>query len=464
MAALADHEMMRNQTATFSGGTGAVPARPGWTPNPRRLAALAVVATGLLLGGGCGKSNEPKITGNRSAGPVTLACAWQSGYSYLLRMDTEIVTETEAANPQNSDRHRVTFSQECLVRVKNAPRGGNLDLEVEITVLEMERAKNEGVVLTFNSERGGESVDDMGYIPVLKKLVGGRLRFSISPSGKVVRFEGIPEWLNNALGSKSTTRSPTTARVKTLIQNPPGPPGGRGTPAPVEVLSQDITSERVQFVPGPRATNVPSVLLANTGRVFTATGRVFTAVPPNMSRPASTAPSGAADTVARTLRGFFNNELFRTMLEFHFLPTAPVRVGDEWKEQGDTPISGRSSRVKYNAQCTFRGWQVRGGTNCARIDAVGKATVPTPPGNAARKGGSKSGLDGTVWINTDLSFPAATILDKESALPGDTNTRRVGTNSVTTTSGPKYVREYVSVTLLKATPPEAAAASAESSP
>jgi len=344
------------------------------------------------------------------------------------------------------------------VRVANSPRGSNLDLEVEVTALEMERAKNEGVVLTFNSDSGGETVDDMGYVPVLKKMVGGRLRFSLSPSGKVVKFEGIPEWLNNALGPKAAPRPSTAPRVKTVIQQ--NPPGSSSNPPPVELVRGDVASGRVPVLPGPFATNAARGPAGSTNRIFTSFP------PPNVSRTATmtTTPSGGADTVARTLRGFFNNELFRTMLEFHFLPSAPVRIGDEWKEQGDTPISGRSSRVKYNAQCTFKGWQQRGTTNCARIDAMGKASVPMPPGKTSGKSGLKSGLDGNVWVDTALAFPKSTVLDKEFALPGDTNTRRVGTNSVTTTSGPKYVREYVTITLLKATPPETPAASVESSP
>jgi len=87
-----------------------------------------------------------------------------------------------------------------------------------------------------------------------------------------------------------------------------------------------------------------------------------------------------------------------------------------------------------------------------------------PQAKTSRKADRKSGLDGTVWVNTDLSFPAATVLDKESVFPGDTNTRLVGTNSVTTTNGPKYMRQHVIITLLKATPPETPAASADSSP
>jgi len=437
VATLADHEMMRNQTAAFSGGTTAVPSRIGRAPGFPELAALAALAAGLLLSAGCGKRGEAKITGSRSAAPVSLACAWQPGYAYHLRLDTEIVTEIEGTDPQNSGRHRVTYGQECLVRVTNSARGGNLELEVEITSLEMERAKNEGVALSFNSEQGGESVDDAGYVPVLKKMVGGRLRFSVSPGGKLVKFEGIPEWLNNALGAKSTSRSTTTSRVKTLIQQ--NPPGSPGNPPPPGVLTEDIAIPRAAFSPGAPATNASG-----------AAGRTFTAVPANPSRQ----PSGGGDIVPRTLRGFFNAELFRTLLEFHFLPSASVRVGDEWKEQGDTSITSRNNRVKYDAQCTFTGWQQHGGTNCARIDALGKSAAQTPPGSAARKSGRKSGLDGKVWVNTDLSFPATTVLDKEAVLPGDTNTRVVGTNSVTTTTGPKYVREHVTITLLKATPPE----------
>jgi hypothetical protein len=439
--------MMRNQTATFSGGTAAVPARIGRAPGPAGIAAFAALAASLLLSAGCGKSGEPKITGSRSAAPVSLACAWQPGYAYHLRLDTEIVTETGGTDSRKNDRHRVTYGQECLVRVTNSPRGGNLELEVEVTSLEMERAKNEGVVLSFDSAQGGETVDEFDYVPVLKKMVGGRLRFSVSPGGKLVKFDGVSEWLNNALGSKSTNRSPPTARVKTLIQQ--NPPASPGRPPPAEALSEGVAIRQLEPLPGPLATNP-----------LGAAGRVFTAVPANPARP----PSGNGDTVARTLRGFFNNDLFRTFLEFHFLPAAPVRVGDEWKEQGDTPITSRNNRIKYDAKCTFTGWQQHAGTNCARIDAVGKSAVQTPPGKSSNKSGRKSGLDGTVWVNTDLAFPKTTVLDKESVLPGDTNTRLVGTNSVTTTTGPKYIRERVTITLLKATPPETPAANAETSP
>lgn len=445
---------MRNQTPAFSGNTAATPARTGRVFGPLGLAGLSAA---LLLGAGCGKNGgESKITGSRSAAPVSLACSWQPGYTYHLRLDTEILTESDNSDPQNAGVHRVTYGQECIVRVAKAPRGNNLDLEVEVTTVEMERAKNEGVALSFNSDQGGETIDDLGYIPVLKRLVGGRLRFSISPTGKVVRFDGIPEWLNNALGPKAVNRPTTSTRVKTLIQQPPPGSSGSPTPVPAEVLTEDFTVRRAEFGPGVPATNQP--------RFMVVTNRSFSPPPALAARPPTLSVSGGADTVARTLRGFYNTDLFRMLLEFRFLPAAPVRVGDEWKEQGDTPITGRSTRVKYDAQCTFTGWQQHAGTNCARIDAVGKTVPPTLPGKASRKSGRKSGVDGKVWVNTDLGFPVTTVLDKESVLPADTNTRVVGTNSVTTTSGPKYARQHVTITLLKAIPPEAPAPSADASP
>src|SRR6266511_2847891 len=255
VAALADHEMMRNQTAAFSGGTAAVPARIGRAAGLVGMLVFAALAAGLLLSAGCGKRGEQKITGSRSAAPVSLACAWQPGYAYHLRLDTEIVTETGGTDAREIDRHRVTYGQECLVRVTNSPRGGNLELEVEVTSLEMERAKNEGVALSFNSEQGGETIDDFGYVPVLKKMVGGHLRFSVSPGGKLVKFDGISEWLNNALGDKSAIRLTPAARVKTLIQqNPPGLPG---RPPSAEILNEELAFRRAEFAPGPPATNAP---------------------------------------------------------------------------------------------------------------------------------------------------------------------------------------------------------------
>ena len=56
------------------------------------------------------------------------------------------------------------------------------------TIMAMERSKGGQVALSFDSDQGGETADDHGYIPVLSNLVSGRLHFLLSPEGRMLRF------------------------------------------------------------------------------------------------------------------------------------------------------------------------------------------------------------------------------------------------------------------------------------
>jgi len=209
---------------------------------------------------------------------------------------------------------------------------------MEILSLAMERAKGGQVPLSFDSEQGGEASDDHGYIPVLKNMVGGHLQFLLSPDGKMMRANGIPEWLARALGD-----SPARAN------------------GPKTVMKRSLMTNSAPSNAGPSA---PAIGVQQTG---------VTATSPAGNRRSS---------VASTLRGFFSTDLFRQMLEFNFLPSAPVHVGEEWKSQGDIPINGHG-RPPYNAIGKFEGWQPHGETNCARIAVRGHLRSPGAPPPAA---------------------------------------------------------------------------------
>jgi len=425
--------------------------RTGPAPLLLWLIAFGALAAALVLSTGCSRRGEPPITGKSGDASINLSCLWKPGYSYRIRLETEITTDTDLLDLRGPGVHRVSFAQECLIKVTNSPRGDTLNLDLEITSLEMERAKGDAVALSFNSAQGGETIDEHGYIPVLKKMIGGHLRFTVSSGGRVMNTLGLGEWVEQALGippgsrvvrtNSVTKRLPAGPAPSVVIEDIPGPPGATQDPpvvvtAPVEI--RDATKKIV---------------------------RIATPVPPGAPAPAGSPMSSpsVANDVSRTVRGFFTPDLFRTLLEFHFVPPAPVRVGEEWKESGDTPITGRISRIKYEATCKFAGWQQQHGTNCARINALGKRVTKSPPAIPPASPGvkgsgkvapeTKTGLDGTVWINKDLGFPVSTLLDKESAFPGDTSTRLVGTNRVTTTGAPKFIRERVTITLLEVTPP-----------
>ena len=180
--------------------------------------------------------------------------------------------------------------------------------------------------------------------------------------------------------------------------------------------------------------------------------RALTAPPP---RGPSNNRSGPA---ASAIRKFFSADLFRQMIEFSFVPPNPVRVGEEWKARGDTPITGRG-RFTYDATGKFDGWQQHGQTNCARISIRGN--VHSQSGSPPASGATKETLKGTLWVEPHLSFPITSTFDSQISLTNQTTVRRIGTNSVPIKVPPKLVRQNVTLTLVDVTPLQELAAEAK---
>jgi hypothetical protein len=360
----------------------------------------------LALAAGCSKRSEPKITGSSSAPPVSLQCLWQPGYTYHLRLEMSQITDLEKPEANDASQHLVLCEQECLIKVTSGARGA-LVLDMEILSLAMERAKSGQRALSFDSTHDAEWIDESGYIPVMKKLVGGHLKFQVSSNGNVLRADGISPWLDAAL------------RERTAM-----------------MAAADLASGN------------PSASKKTTIRTVRTTNGVVTTT--NISS------SGNIGPVASTLRSFFTQDHFKQMLEFPFLPPNPVRVGDRWTTAGDTPISTRG-RHRFTAAAKFDGWQMHASTNCARVSVEGKlANAYLPPGRKA--GAQDNSLKATVWISRDAAFPAGMVLDKEIWTAPSSNNSPSGTNQITAANPPKNVRQRVTTRLLSVQPAEAVTA------
>jgi hypothetical protein len=387
----------------------------------------------LVAGAGCSRSGEAKITGSSSAAPVSLQCYWQAGNTYRVRLEMTQIIDLERPEPNESSQHLVAYEQESLIRVTDGNRSGTLNLDMEIVALGMERANAGKKALAFDSEQGGETIDELGFIPVLKKLVGGHLRFQVSSNGNVLRADGISEWLDRALRTTNAVALAVTAPAEELTVTdtgavptgipPPGnpPPGASGVnpPANVRVIRQK----------GRTTTTT-------TGGVTTTGGKV-----------------------GSTLRSFFTQDQFKQMLEFPFLPPGPVRVGETWVAHGDTSVSTRG-RYPYDASCKFDGWQMHSGTNCARISVEGNVNGGGA-GPDLKTSKKPKTLHANMWINTELQFPVKLIIEKQLGISADTTTRMNGTNRVVTPQPGRVVQQRVATTLLWAAPTSTAAAAAD---
>jgi hypothetical protein len=401
-----------------------------------------VLLCSLIGFAGCSKKkSEPRIFGKASDPPVSLQCAWKPGNRYHLRLEMAVLTEAPGADPQIDDTglHQVNFAQEYFITATNLANGDKTGLDMEIVSLAMERSRAGQVALSFDSDQGGESADDIGYVPVLKNLVGGHLHFLLSPEGKVIRTVGLNEWLAAALGEAPGVAGPPKKRVS------------RSNTTNVINVTNVAPASAGGFLTNVLA-NLPQMATQITARILKG--------PPGAMGP----QTRIRGTVANTLRNFFSPDLFRQMLEFEFLPASPVRVKQEWKTKGDQPVSGRG-RFNCEAVGQFVGWQQHGNTNCARIDLHGKLTAGGNPAPPAGKPASanpppanpavtqKSGtIQGTFWIDPGLSLPATTMLDKEVTLAAPTNARNASTNSPPKKIQPKSVRQTLTITLLDVTP------------
>jgi hypothetical protein len=371
----------------------------GW--NYGLLGGMAVLC-GLLLCSGCArKKAEPRITGKKSAPPVSLQCAWKPGLRYIVRMETEQLTDDDMTDGSDSGQHRVAFAQECQIDVTESRKEGSLQADVTVLSLAMERSKGNQIVVSFDSEPGWEPVtEEDHYTAIMRELVGGRMKFLVAPDGKVLNSQGLPQWLNKGFNS-----DPRVAAA------------GKKNPGTITVTN---------VVNG--VTNVTRKALNN----------------PNM---------GGRDkrsSVVNSLRNFFTPDHFRQMFEFSHLPAQPVRVGETWNAQGPTSMSGRSTS-RYNTTDEFVGWQLNSNTNCARININGEFM----PNGLTMPSNKRGTFKGTVWVNTDLGFPMTQGFYKQGFFPDSATSKQIGTNNVASATGNyKSVSQTVSITLIEVAPLE----------
>jgi hypothetical protein len=157
------------------------------------LTRAMLVAVGCLLlpAAGCSRKQEAPITKGTTA-PVSLQCVWKPGHTYEVRFELDQVMDTDPPNRIADTSHRISFEQVCRIVATNTP-GGQVRLDLEVLSLGMERSKSGQMSTGFDSEQGGETFDDHGYVPVLRRMVGGKMRFLVSPQGRVLKADGVSE-------------------------------------------------------------------------------------------------------------------------------------------------------------------------------------------------------------------------------------------------------------------------------
>jgi hypothetical protein len=321
------------------------------------ISKVAALALALALGVcGCNRSSvkEAPITGRASDPAVTMTARWQEGKRYIFRVESVTSSQVPRKNTAQLIQTETSLAQDLAFSVTNVAPDGSRVLQMEILAVQMETGRDTGVTMSFDSGNKVMQVEDTPLIQRLRRFVGLKLQFRLSPENKVTRVDGVKELTDRQSGGNSSTRGV------------------------------------------------------------------------------------AAGVIAR----YFNQQFYRDLVEMGMLPKTPVRIGDTWAI--DRPANAGASGNPFPAvfTYTFRGWQKRDGTNCARLDFTGEFKPAPSPTNgsivgkivraaAARPNLEEGSITGHSWYSPEHTLAIETIYNQSITARTATG-RRVRTKTTDT--------------------------------
>ncbi len=165
------------------------------------LSLFAVV--GCVLLAGCSKSKDAIAQSENSPANNPAAAAsgdsvemkikWPIGEKYAMRMELDQATETKVPNQPQPIKQQVNMAQDYTIgAIKELGNGGRqLELEFKNQTMDVNYGGNK--VLSFDSTQRPALDSTNAVIPLLRKMIGGRVRYVTDAAGQVEKLEGIEE-------------------------------------------------------------------------------------------------------------------------------------------------------------------------------------------------------------------------------------------------------------------------------
>lgn len=324
--------------------------------NISKTAVLAIAV--ILIACGCNRSSvkEASITGRASDPAVTMTARWQEGKRYIFRVESITSSQVPRKNTTQLIQTETSLAQDLAFSVTNVAPDDSRVLHMEILAVQMETGRGDGVTMSFDSGNKVMQVEDTPMIQRLRRFVGLKLQFRLSPENKVTRVDGMRELSDRQSGGNNA---------------------GRGV---------------------------------------------------------------AAGVIARC----FNQQFYRDIVEMGMLPKTPVKIGNTWMIERPANAGASGNPFPAAFTYTFRGWQQRDGTNCARLDFTGEFKPASSPTNdsivskiirsAARPNLEEGSIMGHSWYSPEHTLAIETIYNQsitaKIATGQRVRTKTTGTNSV----------------------------------
>src|SRR5262249_50546424 len=148
-----------------------------------------------------GRKAEEPITGSKSDPPVEMKAEWKAGKRYTFHLDFVLDNQMPAGRRGNPNagplrQMETTLGQDYSVTVTNTAPDGSRGLLLEIHALTMNIASGDTYVMNYDSDNPSVGFSDGSLAEQLQKLIGGKIRYQLSPENKVMRMDGFQELMD----------------------------------------------------------------------------------------------------------------------------------------------------------------------------------------------------------------------------------------------------------------------------
>ncbi|MBK8001417.1 MAG: hypothetical protein IPK15_22615 [Verrucomicrobia bacterium] len=154
----------------------------------------AVLALALACAGvGCNRSSrhEAPITGKSSDPAVTMTARWQEGKRYIFRVESVNSTQVPRKNTTQLIQTETSVGQDLAFSVTNVAPNGSRVLQMEILAVQMETGRDDSITMSYDSGNQVMQVEDTPLVQRLRRFVGLKLLFRLSPDNKVTRIDNV---------------------------------------------------------------------------------------------------------------------------------------------------------------------------------------------------------------------------------------------------------------------------------
>ncbi len=154
----------------------------------------AVLALALACAGvGCNRSSrhEAPITGKSSDPAVTMTARWQEGKRYIFRVESVNSTQVPRKNTTQLIQTETSVGQDLAFSVTNVAPDGSRVLQMEILAVQMQTGRDDSITMSYDSGNQVMQVEDTPLVQRLRRFVGLKLLFRLSPDNKVTRIDNV---------------------------------------------------------------------------------------------------------------------------------------------------------------------------------------------------------------------------------------------------------------------------------